>query len=92
MLENLEHETDRSHRRLNRSLSAGGVDLNIDKQGRMLVPPILRNYAGIDKEVSIIGAVDKIEIWDTGKWQSYINDPEDTFEDAAEEVEKIRND
>lgn len=92
MLENLEHETDRSHRRLNRSLSAGGVDLNIDKQGRMLVPPILRNYAGIDKEVSIIGAVDKIEIWDTEKWQSYINDPEDTFEDAAEEVEKIRND
>lgn len=91
MLENLEHETDKSHRRLNRSLSAGGVDLNIDKQGRMLIPPILRSYAGIDKEVSIIGAIDKIEIWDTSKWQSYINDPENTLEDAAEEVEKIKN-
>ncbi len=90
MLENLEHETDRSHRRVNRNLAAGGVDINIDRQGRMLIPSFLRDYAKIDKDVSIIGSVDKIEIWNTEEWQKYINDPANTLEDAAEKVEQSR--
>lgn len=91
MIENLEHETDRSHRRVNRSLASGGVDVNIDKQGRMLIPASLRDYAGIDKDVSIIGQVDKIEIWNTEKWQAYINNEDDTLEDAAELVEQAKS-
>ena len=91
MLDNLEHETHKSFRRVNRSFASGGVDVNIDKQGRMLIPAFLREFAGIDKEVSIIGSLDKIEIWDTSKWNTYINEGEETLEVAAEEVEKAKN-
>ncbi len=91
MMKNLEHETNGHHRRLNRNLSSGGVDINIDKQGRMLIPPLLREYAGIDKEVSIIGSVNKVEIWDKEAWRKYINDEENTMVTSAEEVEKANN-
>ncbi|MDO5480014.1 MAG: hypothetical protein Q4G23_12715, partial [Clostridia bacterium] len=90
MMKNLEHETDANFRRVNRIISSGGMDINIDKQGRMLIPPLLREHAGIDKEVSIIGSVNKIEIWSTEEWQRYVFDEENTLEDSAQEVEKIK--
>ena len=90
MMKNLEHETDANFRRVNRIISSGGMDINIDKQGRMLIPPLLREHAGIDKEVSIIGSVNKIEIWSTEEWQKYVFDEENTLEDSAQEVEKIK--
>lgn len=92
MAESIEHEADKNHRKVMRGFASGGVDLNIDKQGRMLIPPILRNFAEIEKEVSIIGSLNKIEIWDKEKWNAYISDPENTMEEAAEKVEQSRRD
>ncbi len=40
----------------------------IDKQGRTLVPIALREFAGIEKEVVIVGILDRVEIWDKAKW------------------------
>ena len=55
-------------RKVIRSLGAGThVDL-IDKQGRVNVPSKLREYAGIDKEVVVVGAIDHAEIWQPDKW------------------------
>ena len=46
----------------------GAQDCQIDKQGRLLVPPTLREYAGLLKEVVFTGARNKFRIWDKAKW------------------------
>ena len=50
---------------------AGAAELEADKQGRVLLPNNLREYAGLDKEVIVIGVSNRIEIWDKGAWDEY---------------------
>ena len=91
LFEDLEHETDEDYRRRIRIMASGGMDINIDKQGRMLVPPVLRDRAGIDKEVSIIGNLNKIEIWPGEVWHGYLLDEEHPLEKTAQKVENKKN-
>ncbi len=49
--------------------TANCVDVETDKQGRILIPQMLREYAGLTKEVSIIGNRERAEIWDKEKWK-----------------------
>lgn len=56
-------------RGLQRFLFAGAVDVEPDKQGRVVIPQNLREYAGLEKEVMIIGASVRAEIWDKGRWE-----------------------
>ncbi|MBE6850554.1 MAG: division/cell wall cluster transcriptional repressor MraZ [Ruminococcus sp.] len=53
---------------LRRWLFSGAVEVTPDKQGRILLPQTLRDYAGITKDVAIIGAGKKVEIWDYDRW------------------------
>lgn len=55
-------------RNLQRFLFAGAIDVEPDKQGRVLIPANLREYAGLDKEVMVIGASVRAEIWDKDRW------------------------
>lgn len=57
-------------RTLQRFLFAGAVDVEPDKQGRIVIPNNLRDYAGLEKELMIIGASNRAEIWDKEKWQA----------------------
>ena len=50
---------------------AGASDSKLDSQGRIIVPTNLLTYAGIEKEVTVIGAGDHIEIWNTNNWNEY---------------------
>ncbi len=61
-------------RNLQRFLFAGAVDVVPDKQGRVLIPANLREYAGLDKEVMIIGASVRAEIWDKQRWDDSCNE------------------
>ncbi len=63
--------TDEKARNLRRYLFAGAEKVEIDKLGRILLPAQLKEYAGIAREVVVIGAGDHFEIWDTGKWEDY---------------------
>ena len=63
--------TDLRTRDLRRYMFAGALDSKLDSQGRMIVPNNLLSYAGIDKEVTVIGAGDHIEIWNTATWNAY---------------------
>jgi len=53
-----------------RAFFAGAVDASPDKQGRVVIPASLRDFAHLDRDVSVTGAFDHVEIWDTATWQA----------------------
>ncbi len=61
---------DPSAREFRRRIFAGAVDLEPDKQGRILLPANLREFAGINGEVVIAGMFDHLEIWNSDAWES----------------------
>ena len=65
------------------------TEQEIDGAGRILVPQILRDYAGAEVEVTLIGAEDHLEIWDTAKWEEHRAEVLADFSDMAEELEEI---
>lgn len=54
-----------------RLMLAGAMDATPDKQGRVVVPEYLREYAGIQKAVVVAGLYNRLEIWDEAAWKSY---------------------
>lgn len=64
-----------------------GADPQIpDKQGRITLPPHLRAYAGLTKDLAVIGAGSRVEIWDAQAWQDYLAAQEQVFAETAEEI------
>ncbi len=63
--------TERGARDYRRVLFAGAEQGVPDKQGRISIPPLLRAYAGLTKDVVVIGVMDRIEIWDPQRWLDY---------------------
>ena len=57
-----------------------------DKQSRVTIPAQLRGYAGLDRELAVIGAGTRAEIWDAGAWQRYLAEQEAAFSEIEEEV------
>ncbi|MFC5501494.1 division/cell wall cluster transcriptional repressor MraZ [Lysinimonas soli] len=57
-----------------------------DKQHRVTIPAVLREYAGLDRDLTVIGAGSRAEIWDTAAWNEYYANAESGFADADEEV------
>jgi MraZ protein len=55
-----------------------------DGQGRITVPPPLREYAGLTKDCVVIGANTRVEVWDATSWQSYLDTTEQSFAEAEE--------
>lgn len=56
-------------RRIQRLLIGHATEIEIDTQGRILLPPLLREYAGLNKKAVLIGQGKKFELWDEGHWQ-----------------------
>ncbi len=65
---------------------SGASDEAVDKQGRVTIPAMLRGYAGLDRDCAVIGAGQRIEIWDLAAWESYLQEQEQAFAEQAEEV------
>ena len=78
--------TAKAVRDYSRVFFASASDEELDKQGRMTIPLSLRQYAGLERECVVIGANTRIEIWDAAAWTSYLEQQEDAFSDASEEV------
>lgn len=57
-----------------------------DKQNRVTIPPTLRSYAGLDRDLVVIGAGSRAEIWDAEAWETYLAEQEATFANTEEEV------
>nr|NNM91278.1 cell division/cell wall cluster transcriptional repressor MraZ [Bacilli bacterium] len=73
-------------RQFSRFFFSGAAELDLDKQGRVLVPQNLRDYAGITMECVIIGVGTRIEIWDELKWFTYADEASDGFDELAERL------
>jgi len=65
---------------------SGASDEIPDKQGRVTVPSALREYAGLTRDCTVIGAGSRVELWDTTAWNTYLESTEQTFADQSEEV------
>ena len=65
---------------------AGAASVEVDKQGRILLPPNLRSYAGLEKEIVSAGVLNRVEIWDKEKWEKSndIGDMDDIADYMAE--------
>ena len=77
---------DRAARDYVRMFFAGASDETPDKQGRVTVPQMLRDYASLTRDCVVIGAMNRIEIWDAAAWQAYSDQQEQAFSDLSEDV------
>ena len=78
--------TSADARRYMRVFLSGASDETPDKQGRVLLPQLLREYAGLSKDLVIIGVGSRAEIWDATSWSEYLAQNEESFATQAEEV------
>ncbi len=68
-----------------RMIASGASDESVDNQGRVTIPLPLRQYAGLVKDVAVIGSFDHIEVWDAKAWEAYKAAQEESFAHLGEE-------
>ena len=81
--------TKREVRKFKRLFFSGAVEVVPDKQWRILIPDYLRDYAGLSKNIKIVGVSDRIEIWDAKKWADFYKTTKGDYEDIAERLMDI---
>ncbi len=81
--------TKRDSRAFKRLFFSGAMEVEADKQGRILIPQNLRDYAGIEKEIMFIGVSDRVEIWNESAWSQYFGEADQNYEELAEKLEDI---
>ena len=69
-----------------RMFASAASDETPDKQGRITIPPKLREWASLGKDVVVIGAMTRLEIWDEAAWNSYSEGHEESFAELSDEV------
>ncbi|MBI3626824.1 division/cell wall cluster transcriptional repressor MraZ [Candidatus Uhrbacteria bacterium] len=76
-------------RAFSRLMLAGAMDLEIDKQGRVILPEYLRQYGGLVRKVIITGLYNRLEIWDEEKWKVYKSGTEKSSGQIAEGLKEL---
>jgi MraZ protein len=76
-------------RKFTRKLLSGFIECSMDKQGRILLPPNLREYSRLKDEAVVIGVLNRIEIWNKKDWDKYSDDENMDFEDMAEKMTEL---
>ncbi len=76
-------------RAFSRFMLSGAMDVQVDKQGRVMIPEYLRSYAEIKKKVVIAGLYNRLEIWEEEKWNKYKKGTERESADIAEALEGL---
>jgi MraZ protein len=72
-----------------RLMLSGAFEAEIDNQGRVLIPEVLRKYAHLEKKVVIVGMYNRIEIWDEKKWEEYKKQSEENSQEIAERLSDL---
>ena len=79
--------TNKEARQFVRFFLAGATLAEVDKQGRILIPAVLREFAGLQKEVVLVGVASRVEIWSKEKWDTTAN--YDDMEEIAEHMSEL---
>jgi MraZ protein len=72
-----------------RYLLAGAVDLELDRQGRITLPQHLRQHAGIERDVVVVGLINRLEVWSRPAWQQYLEKAQQSAPQIAEQLEDV---
>lgn len=80
--------TKKNTRAFSRLMLSGAMEVEVDGQGRVLIPQYLREHAGIERDTMIVGVGSRIEIWDEDKWKSYYDEADSNYEQLAEEMDE----
>jgi len=80
-------EKSSAMRRFRRVFIGGSSDCPLDKNGRILVPPSLRQYAKLEKDIVLVGVLDHFEIWARSQWEAENR----VFEDEDMQNEEVKN-
>ncbi len=72
-----------------RLMLAGAMDVEVDKQGRVLIPDYLREYAGLEKEIVVAGLYNRIEVWNSQTWKGYKEKTESESDEIAEKLSEL---
>ena len=78
--------TNREARGFNRLYFSGAGEVTCDRQGRILVPQYLKDFAKIKSDVMIVGVSNRMEIWSRELWQEFYKNTKDTFENISENI------
>ncbi len=78
--------TSKQARDYTRLMLSGASDETPDRQGRVTIPIALRDYAGLARDLTVIGVGSRAEIWDTEAWQQYLTSQEEEFASTEDEV------
>ena len=81
--------SDRNARNFVRFFLSGATECELDKQGRFLIAGKLREVAKLDKDVTIIGAGTRIEIWDKAKWEEHNSEENLSIEEIEQNMEDL---
>lgn len=73
-------------RKFNRLYFSGATEVGCDKQGRVLLPQYLKDYAGIKRDVVVVGLSNRIEIWAKERWKAFYESTRESFEQIAERL------
>jgi MraZ protein len=80
---------NKEYRSFIRFFISSAAECSLDNQGRILIPQPLRKYAGLEKEVVLLGALKKIEIWDKKRWDDEIETLSNNIETISEAISQL---
>jgi len=80
---------EKSTRSFVRLMLAGAIDLDLDSQGRIVIPEYLKGYAKLNKKVTVAGLFNRLELWDEGAWDKYKSGAEKDQDKIAEQLGKL---
>ena len=81
--------TNPNARNFIRCYFSGATECELDKQGRINIPQNLRDYAGLSKEVYVIGVSTRVEIWDKEKWENYTSQDNMDLDEIAGQMSNL---
>ena len=75
----------KSDRNMARLWASGTHDLEVDRQGRMVLPARMREYAGLEGDVVVVGVIDRVELWDPTRWLEKMGPEEQRLTEGADD-------
>jgi len=81
--------TKQQARTFNRLYFSGAGEIIPDKQGRILLPQYLKDFAEIKKDVMVVGVSNRVEIWSRDKWQEFYGNSRQSFEEIDEKLMEV---